>query len=451
MTEPNEPERAERTVPVGRSAAGDTPSGARSSVEVPPPLRLIRDPAVWKTAVYLPLNGPLGLGWFVLLCAGVPLAAATTIIWIGLPLWALLLLALRGGSMLDRRLIGFASGSRIPDPYRPLPPEGLLKKGGAILGDPATWKDLAFQLVRIPLAFCYFVGSAVMWSVIAAFLFAPVFGQWNEGFVPDIGPYQPEIDSWYEGLPYSVVGFFGVFLGLYAVKVVGAVHFLLARVLLGPSEKQELRMRASQLQASRARGVDAAEAERRRIERDLHDGAQQQLLAVAMDIGRARSKLDADPEGARRLIDQAHTGARAAITELRQLARGIYPAILTDRGLDAALSALAARSPVPVRMDVRLAERPPAAVESIAYFTVAEALTNAGKYAQASGVAVEVHRDQDEVVVEVRDDGAGGAAIRPGGGLAGLADRAATIDGTLTVVSPPGGPTVVRAVLPCSW
>lgn len=421
------------------------------TIKVPPPLSLLKDPTVWKAAVYFPLNGPLGLGWFLLLCAGVPLAAATTIIWVGLPLWALLLVALRFGSVLDRRLVGSVFGTHVPSPYRRIPQGGLLQKGRTILGDPATWKDLAFQIIRIPLAFGYFVGSLVMWAFTGAMLFAPVGGQIDEGFVPNFGSYEPRIDTWYQGLPYTAAGIVCLFLCLYAVKAVGVLHVLLAKALLGPSEKQALRARATELQASRARGVDAAESERRRIERDLHDGAQQQLLAVAMDIGRARSKLDADPEGARLLIDQAHTGARAAITELRQLARGIYPAILTDRGLDAALSALAARSPVPVRMDVRLEERPPAAVESIAYFTVAEALTNIGKYAGASQVAVEVTRDGDEVVVEVRDDGVGGAGIQPGGGLAGLADRAATIDGRLTVSSPEGGPTIVRAVLPCDW
>ena len=426
-------------------------AGGMSNALVPTPRELVRDPSVWKAAVYFPLTGPLGLGWFILLCAGVPLAAATTIIWVGLPLWAVLLMALRFGSMLDRRLIGLVFGEPIPDPYRQSPQGGLLAQGRTILGDPATWKDLAFQILRIPLSFGYFIGSLVMWALTVAFLLAPVLGPVNEGFVPDIGAFQPKIDTWYEGLPYTVLGVIGVFFCLYAVKAVSVVHVLIARLLLGPSEKQRLRARTVELRASRARGVDAAEAERRRIERDLHDGAQQQLLAVAMDIGRARGKLDADPEGARLLIDQAHTGARAAITELRQLARGIYPAILTDRGLDAALSALAARTSVPVRIRVRLAERPPAAVESIAYFTVAEALTNVDKYARASQASVEVSREQDKVIVEVRDDGAGGAEIRAGGGLAGLGDRAATIDGTLTVHSPPGGPTTVRAVLPCTW
>ncbi|MEO3786488.1 sensor domain-containing protein [Actinocorallia sp. B10E7] len=440
MTEPAEP-----TGPTGPKE----PAGTAFAVPSLP--RLVKDPTLWKAAVYFPLSGALGLGWFIALCAGVPLAAATTIIWVGLLLWALLLLLLRGGSMLDRRLTKLVFGVEIPSPYRRAPSGDLFQQAKTILGDPATWKDLAFQIVRIPLSFGYFTGSVIGWAFTVSLILSPAVAPFNPEFVPDVFRDGDDVDTVLEAIPLMLIGLVLLPLLVYAVKAASVLHVFLSRVLLGPSEKQALRARATELQASRARGVDAAESERRRIERDLHDGAQQRLLAVAMDIGRARGKLDDDPEGARRLIDQAHTGARAAISELRQLARGIYPAILTDRGLDAALSALAARSPVPVRISVRLRERPPAAVESIAYFTVAEALTNVGKYARASGAEVEVSREQDKVIVEVRDDGVGGAVIQPGGGLAGLADRAATIDGTLTVNSPQGGPTTVRTVLPCSW
>jgi signal transduction histidine kinase len=225
--------------------------------------------------------------------------------------------------------------------------------------------------------------------------------------------------------------------------------------MLGPSKATLLRAEAAHLQASRARGVDAAEAERRRIERDLHDGAQQRLVAVAMSLGRAKNRLDQDPEAAKALIDEAHADAKLAVAELRDLARGIYPAVLGDRGLDAALSSLAAKAPVAVDVHVEPSlstdQRPPAAVESTAYFTVAEALTNVAKYSGATQASVAVRREGHHVIVEITDDGQGGATTRRGGGLAGLADRAATIDGVLTVVSPLGGPTVIRADLPCEW
>ncbi|MGH8881001.1 MAG: sensor histidine kinase, partial [Stackebrandtia sp.] len=172
-------------------------------------------------------------------------------------------------------------------------------------------------------------------------------------------------------------------------------------------------------------------------------------------LGRAQRKFDADPVAARTLMDEALVDAKLAVSELRDLARGIYPAVLGDRGLDAALSSLAAKSPVPVDVRVSVEPRPPAAVESTAYFIVGESLTNIAKYANASQATVKVWREErpsgDLVVVEVTDDGDGGASMRPGGGLSGLADRAATIDGVMTVVSPIGGPTVIRADLPCTW
>jgi signal transduction histidine kinase len=191
-------------------------------------------------------------------------------------------------------------------------------------------------------------------------------------------------------------------------------------------------------------------ADRRQIERDLHDGAQQRLLALGMDLGMALEKFDTDPDAARGLVDDAHREAQRAVVELRNLARGVHPAVLTDRGLDAALSALAARSPVPVQLTVELPERPPASVEATAYFIVAEALTNAARYANASSVDVRLRRIGDSLHVEIADNGIGGAELRPDGGLSGLADRASSVEGSLRVTSPVGGPTVISAELPCT-
>ena len=190
--------------------------------------------------------------------------------------------------------------------------------------------------------------------------------------------------------------------------------------------------------------------ERRRLERDLHDGAQQRLVALSLQLGLARRKVDADPATARLLLDAARGELDTALEELRELARGIHPAILTDRGLDAALSALAARSTIPVRLDVHLAQRPPASVEATAYFIVAEALTNAARYSNATAIDVRVRGDRDKLRIHVTDNGVGGAEQRPGGGLAGLADRASSVEGSLHVTSPKGGPTVVTAELPCA-
>jgi signal transduction histidine kinase len=367
---------------------------------------------------------------------------------------ALAMILWRFAAMFERRLMKAAFGFEIPDPYRPLPQGGnLFKKWKAMAVDPATWKDLVYLFLVFPLGTAEFVMSVALWSGSAALIAMPLTINWqNSGFMYlTIGHHEIWFDNPIATLPAIPLGIALAFVTLYVVRGVGYAHGALARSLLGPNQTQELRARTEHLQASRARGVDAAEAERRRIERDLHDGAQQQLLAVAMDLGRARAKLETDPAAAEELIQQAHAGAKEAIAELRNLARGIYPAILTDRGLDAAISAVAARAEVPVAVEVDLPTRPPAAVESIAYFIVSEALTNVSKYARATAASVRITRDQNWIVVEVSDNGIGGATAAPGGGLAGLADRAAGIDGILTVNSPLGGPTVIRADLPSVW
>ncbi|HEX6472601.1 MAG TPA: sensor domain-containing protein [Streptosporangiaceae bacterium] len=417
------------------------------------PLRMLRDPLVWRGASYLLVSLAFGVSWFAFLTAGITLSLGLTLIWVGVPLLALVMLCWRGGAMLERRVMRAAFGIRIPSPYRPLPPgRNLVRKWGALAADPATWKDLVYLGLLFPVTLAEFVVSAVVWATSLTLLALPLIVLTGDVLQITTSHWDYVVDSPIEALPWSGAGVLCLVASMYVTRVMGIGHVAYATLLLGPSEKQLLRARAEHLQASRARGVDAAEAERRRIERDLHDGAQQQLLAVAMDLGRAKAKLADDPETARQLIELAHAGTKEAIAELRNLARGIYPAILTDRGLDAALSALAGRAPVPVDVEVDLpGERPPAAVESIAYFVVAESLANVAKYARATRASVRVVRDHHWIIVEISDNGVGGATATPGGGLAGLADRAAGIDGILTVNSPVGGPTVIRADLPCAW
>ena len=210
----------------------------------------------------------------------------------------------------------------------------------------------------------------------------------------------------------------------------------------------ELRARLEALRASRARLVEAGDAERRRLGRDLHDGAQQRLVALMIELQLARERFDSDPAGSRELLDSAFANAQAAVGELRDLAAGIHPAVLSQRGLDAALESLASRAPIPVERESELEERLPIAVETAAYFVVAEALTNVAKYAQATHARVSVRREGEEAVVEIRDDGVGGAQESGGTGLRGLADRVGALDGTLEVDSPPGAGTVIRARFP---
>ncbi len=211
------------------------------------------------------------------------------------------------------------------------------------------------------------------------------------------------------------------------------------------TERQQL---IDELRASRARIVEAADAERRRVERDLHDGAQQRLLAVAMDLRFAAEQVEAGDAGARETLAEAAVELDRATTELRELARGLHPAILTERGLEPAIAGLVRRAPLPVEVRVAVGERPPPAIEAAAYFVVAEALTNIARYAEATAASVAIERTDGALAVEVTDDGAGGASLDGGTGLRGLADRLAVLDGTLQVLSPPGQGTYVLARVP---
>ncbi|MEV4056132.1 sensor histidine kinase [Amycolatopsis sp. NPDC049688] len=362
-----------------------------------------------RTILYMIVSFVFRLLQFVLIVVGIAVGVSTAVIWIGFPILLATTSFVRWSGDRERGWAGRMLSLPLPPVQRRPYEEGqpLLRRWMVRLSDATTWRDLAYLMAAFPLA-CAEVGIALASIVL---------------------------------LPMAI----------WVTPWLGWLHGELALALLGPDRTKRLEQKAERLQASRARGVDAAEAERRRIERDLHDGAQQRLVAVAMSLGRAKSKFDQDPESVRELIDEAHADAKLAVSELRDLARGIYPAVLGDRGLDAALSAQAAKSPIPVDVQVDVEPRPPAAVETTAYFIVGETLTNIAKHSGASEAGVKVWRTDDHVVVEITDNGHGGAEVRPGGGLAGLADRAATIDGVITVVSPVGGPTVIRADLPCQW
>jgi len=247
-------------------------------------------------------------------------------------------------------------------------------------------------------------------------------------------------------VPAGVAVFVG---GTYVLVGLAELHAFLARELLGPREA-ELQARVTELTRSRLRLVDAFDVERRRIERDLHDGAQQELVALAMTLDLARIELEGSPHAeAKRLVDHAHAQATSTMTRLRELIHGIHPPALADRGLPGAIEALADRSVVPVTHRVELPRRPPESVETAAYFVLAEALANAGKHSGASAVDVEVRLRDGRLELAVTDDGVGGASAGDGGGLAGLGDRVAAVGGRLTLSSPPGEGTTVRAEIPC--
>ena len=250
----------------------------------------------------------------------------------------------------------------------------------------------------------------------------------------------------------AAVGILGLlFIAPWVTIGIARVELALARALLGPTADQLHAAQMRRLETSRTAAVDSAEFERRRIERDLHDGAQQRLVALAANLGSAREKLEHEQtaEGVA-MVAVAHEEAKAALKEIRDLVRGIHPVILEDRGLDAALSAVVARSPIPVALDVKVDVRPPPAVESAAYFVVNEALTNVARHAMATRAHVSIARAGNRLVVEVRDDGIGGADATNGTGLQGLRDRIAGLGGSMYVISPDGGPTTISVELPCA-
>jgi signal transduction histidine kinase len=238
-------------------------------------------------------------------------------------------------------------------------------------------------------------------------------------------------------------------LGWWAVPRLARWHARVCLAVLAPSPDEAMAQRVDVLTRSRADAVDAHGAELRRIERDLHDGTQARLVAIAMRLGVAREALAADPQTAARLLEQAHEGTEEAMAELRAVIRTIYPPILTDRGLTGAVTALAARAGVPVRLEVDDPGRLPAPVEAAAYFVVSEAVANAARHSGATDVVVRMARRDGMLSIEVGDDGVGGADEARGTGLAGLRSRVAALDGTVAVTSPPGGPTVIAAELPC--
>jgi len=364
-------------------------------------------------------------------------------------------LALLGATLVGARRLGRAERARaeiffgvtIADPH--LPTEGKWwQRVVARATRSESWREVAYLVLLIPISVIGAVLVVAAWTGAAVFLLLPLYN-------PALANGGAHLFALVIDTPPASVGagLVGVGLALAApwiARGVAGAECRLATSLLGPSERAALATRVDELRARREQLFDVVEAERRRIERDLHDGAQQRLVALAMNLGMAKEKFDKDPVSARALMEEAHKEAKQAMVELRNLARGIHPAVLSDRGLDAALSSLAGRAPMPVAVDVRVTERPPAAIETTAYFVVAEALTNIAKHAGASRAAVTVARNNGHLTVEVTDDGIGGADASRGTGLAGLVDRVTAVDGHLRLSSPAGGPTVLTVELPCA-
>jgi signal transduction histidine kinase len=408
----------------------------------------------WKETAYALLALPLGVAWFTLFLTLGTTSLSLLIMVVGLPLLVLTLWLTRLASRVQREVAGALLDARIPG--RPDVPTSAdqpwLRRLLEPLLDLSTWRALVYLLIlAFPLGLTLFIAAVVLWSVAVTAVSAPTWYFWippeDRGDV-----FGTVIDAPWEWIVLVGGGLLLVFLTPWIIRALVWFDVVLMRALLGPT-RGELERAAAKSAEQRDHAVAAATGYRRQIERDLHDGAQARLVSLAVDLGRARRRLEEgeSSEEASELVRTAHEEAKQALAEIRDLARGIHPAVLTDRGLDAALSSLVARSPVPVSLRSELGDqRAPEQVESAAYFVVAEALTNVARHSQADRAAVSVVRDDGVLVVEVRDDGVGGAHDSDGSGLMGLRDRVGALGGTLVVESPPGGPTAITAVLPCA-
>ena len=393
--------------------------------------------------------GPAGFAWTLVTTLLMAIGSVTAL---GAPVFLAITWLDRYLAGLERRRAGWVLGTPIPSPYTPVSAATRSARARQVAVQPATWRDMAWFVVLFPLGLGFGIGAVVTTVVTLAALTAPAWA-WS---VPERRAYplvQQAMGTPTGRILLVLAGIVVAPLVMWLLRRLAAAQSRVAAALLSPGEHGRLVRRAQELAETRARAVDAQAAELRRIERDLHDGAQARIVAAGMTLALAERRartgapvLD-DVATARRQLDEA-------LAELRRLVRGIHPPILTDRGLAAALSALAADSPLPVTVTADLPERLAPAVESAAYFVVAEGLANAVKHASATSCTVTLSQTgplshTGPLIVEVTDDGDGGADPA-GSGLDGLRRRAEALDGVLTVFSPPGGPTRLRAEFPCA-
>jgi signal transduction histidine kinase len=399
-------------------------------------------------------------GWYLLmtlLLAGGLLTISLIGLFLGLIVLVLALRLARGLGGLHRRL-----ASRLlrrdfapPAPFRP--ERGLLRRVDARLRDGTAWRAVGYVALKLPVSVLQGY-AACFWVIGAIDVLRAVWSPLLHGGLPESGYILTPlfvgfgIPSWLNSFAAFTVGAVTLLVAPWITRAAAAGDSWLIRALLGPPKLAE---RVRELEESRALAVDDAAAALRQVERNLHDGAQVRLAALAMGLGMAKEKLgdDGQPleleqaERIRELVDSAHRSAKEALVELRDLARGIHPPVL-DAGLAEALATLAARSMLPVSLTTSITDRPRPAIETIAYFCAAELLANAAKHSGANRVVVDVTQHDGVLMLQVNDDGIGGADVNRGSGLLGLVQRVRTVDGRLHVSSPPGGPTVVTVELP---
>jgi len=402
---------------------------------------------VWKDSLHLLLDLPVGIVLLTVLITMISLSAGLVITLVGLPLLALTVAMGRWVASAERWRARVFLGLDVPA-WPPMSTEGnwwtrLLRW----FGDGPGWAGFGYGTLMLPWGIVAFTAVVTAWSVAWSLALAPAY-VWTS----DYGSFHPS--AWLKvagTVVVTVVGWLLVAALPRVIRALARVDETLVKVMLSPGEVAALQARVEELQESRDAGTESAALELRRIERDLHDGAQQRMVSVAMHLGLVRDRLEAsDDDKTKELVARAHDESKQAIADLRDLVRGIHPSVLTDRGLDAAVSALAARCPVSVDLHTDLPRRLPATVEATAYFVVSEALTNVAKHSGAALVTLRLEDRHDVLVIDVRDDGAGGAREGLSGGLRGLHDRVRSVDGTWQFDSPVGGPTTLVVAVPCA-
>jgi signal transduction histidine kinase len=371
-------------------------------------------------------------------------AALASVFTLGLTFVAALVWLVRPLAQLERRRVHWATGATIAGSYAPL--EGpLFSRARSVVTDRATWHDLAWlivhMLVGILVAACLTLAAIGIVGLILPFLYGYASGDMHATFFL-------EVTSMGRALAAALIGAALLVGAWWASLGVATASTALSAWLLAPGRQAGLEARVEHLAETRAETRDDRAAELRRIERDLHDGTQALLVSLAMSLGMAEEEISRDPEAARHLIAEARATTGLALAELRSVVRGIYPPVLSERGLPAAVEALALSAGIPVDVDITIAERLPAPLESALYFAAAEALTNVARHSGAKRAAVCLDQSEDGLRLVVRDDGCGGAHPAGGSGLRGIERRVAAFDGQLSVSSPPGGPTELVIVLP---
>jgi signal transduction histidine kinase len=409
----------------------------------------------WAELLFALVGLPQGIFGFVFVVVTVSVSGGLMVTFIGLPLLAASGLVSRWLGWQWREGVNAFLGWKIAAPPRFRAAPGLFGWIGSCLKDGTAWRARLYLLLKLPLGIASFVVGVTFYSYgLGGLTYAtwrpflpcdsdPNDGRCHRGTQLWNGHY---LDNTGGIVLAAVIGLVLILLAPWAVRAVVSVDRAAMRALLGPTWTST---RVEELEQTRAAAVDDSAATLRRIERDLHDGTQARLVALAMNVGLAKEKLaeGGDPAEAQRLLESAHTTAKDAIVELRDLAKGIHPPVL-DAGLDTALATLAAHSAVPVTLRTAITERPAAAIETIAYFCAAELLTNVAKHSRATQAGLDVRTVGGTLRLQVSDDGRGGARVGAGSGLTGLGERVRTVDGRLSVDSPDGGPTVVTVELP---